>query len=84
MSVIFICLLWISLTESNLIKILDDLFTFQILETLLCLRVKADLIHANEEKGNKIERLKAKKEAIKKMSRKERKVCFDFDELFSF
>jgi len=44
-----------------------------VLETLLCLRVDADLVHATEEKGNKIERLKAKREAIKKMSRKERK-----------
>lgn len=44
-----------------------------VLETLLCLRVKADLIRSTEEKGNKIERLKAKQEAIKKMSRKEKK-----------
>jgi len=44
------------------------------LETLLYLRVDADLIHATEQKGNKIDRLRAKKEALKKMSRREKKV----------
>ena len=41
----------------------------------MSLRISADLIRTSEERGNKMERLQKKKEAIQKMSRKERKVC---------
>ena len=46
----------------------------QLLEVLLCLQINTDAIKSAEEKGNKMERLRKKREAIMKMSKKEKKV----------
>lgn len=45
----------------------------QLLEPLLSLRINEDALRMAEQRGDKVERLKAKREAISKMSRKERK-----------
>lgn len=63
----------------EIVKVIHKLVKFKpnvrtsVLETLLSLRINADMIRTAALKSNKIERLNAKREAIRKMSRKERK-----------
>ena len=48
----------------------------QVLETLLFLNIDAQMIKDAENRESKVERLRKRKEELKKMSRKERKVSF--------